>query len=107
MKIQKEINYNRIAAAINYIHDNFKEQPSLDQIADAINLSPFHFQKLFTEWAGTTPKKFLQYVSAENAKKLLKENNASLFEAAYETELSGTSRLHDVYQHRRNDTCGI
>lgn len=97
MSIQDEINYQRIAQAIEYIHQHFRDQPNLDQIARAINLSPFHFQKLFTEWAGTTPKKFLQYVSAEYAKKLLKEQNASLFEAAYETGLSGTSRLHDLF----------
>ncbi len=97
MKTQDEINYDRIAKAIDYIQHNFKEQPTLDQIAAAINLSPFHFQKLFTEWAGTTPKRFLQYVSAEYAKKLLKDNKASLFETAYETGLSGTSRLHDLF----------
>ena len=62
-----------------------------------MHLSPFHFQRLFSDWAGTTPKKFLQYISVEYAKKLLKENQASLFEAAYETGLSGTSRLHDLF----------
>lgn len=97
MSVQDDINYQRIAQAIEYIHEHFREQPTLDQIARAVNLSPFHFQKLFTEWAGTTPKKFLQYVSAVYAKKLLKEHNASLFEAAYETGLSGTSRLHDLF----------
>lgn len=97
MSVQDDINYQRIAQAIEYIQQHFKEQPTLDQIARAVNLSPFHFQKLFTDWAGTTPKKFLQYVSAEYAKKLLKAHNTSLFEAAYETGLSGTSRLHDLF----------
>lgn len=97
MTIQEEINYSRIAEAISYIKENFKEQPSLEQIAEHVNLSPFHFQKMFTDWAGTTPKKFLQYISTEYAKKLLKENQASLFDAAFETGLSGTSRLHDMF----------
>lgn len=94
---QEEINYNRIAGAIEYIKDNFKNQPSLEEIAEKVHLSPFHFQKLFTEWAGTTPKKFLQYISAEYAKKLLKENQTSLSETAFKTGLSGTSRLHDLF----------
>ena len=97
MKLQEEINYNRIAKAIDYIKTNFKEQPGLEEIAAHVNLSPFHFQKLFAEWAGTTPKKFLQYISTAYAKKLLKDHQVTLFEAAYETGLSGTSRLHDLF----------
>src|SRR5690606_9758228 len=56
-----------------------------------------HFQRLFSEWAGTSPKKFLQYISLEYAKNLLKENQASLSETAEATGLSGTSRLHDLF----------
>jgi AraC family transcriptional regulator of adaptative response/methylated-DNA-[protein]-cysteine methyltransferase len=97
MNEQEIINYNRIASAIDYIRQNFKEQPNLDSVAEKVNLSPFHFQRLFTEWAGTTPKKFLQYISIEYAKGLLKENQSTLFDAAYETGLSGTSRLHDLF----------
>ena len=97
MTIQNQINYNRIAEAINYIKMNFKEQPDLDVVAEKVHLSPFHFQRLFTEWAGTSPKKFLQYTSIEYAKKLLKENQVTLFETAYETGLSSTSRLHDLF----------
>jgi AraC family transcriptional regulator of adaptative response/methylated-DNA-[protein]-cysteine methyltransferase len=96
MNTQENIHYSRIAAAIEYIKDNFRQQPSLDEIAKQIHLSPFHFQKLFSEWAGTSPKKFLQYISLEHAKTLLKEN-ATLFDTAYETGLSGTSRLHDLF----------
>ncbi len=94
---QEHINYQRIEAAIHYLHEHFKEQPELHEVAEKINLSPFHFQRLFTEWAGTSPKKFLQYISIEYAKKLLKENQASLFDTAFETGLSGTSRLHDLF----------
>lgn len=97
MNVQENINYNRVAQAIDYIKQNFKEQPSLDELAEVVHLSPFHFQRLFTEWAGTSPKKFLQYISIQHAKSLLKEKQASLFDTAYETGLSGTSRLHDLF----------
>ena len=97
MTTQETINYNRIAEAISYIQKNFKEQPDLDKVAEKIHLSPFHFQRLFTEWAGVSPKKFLQYLSVEYAKNMLKEGQSSLFDAAYETGLSGTGRLHDLF----------
>ena len=97
MKEQNNVNFNRIAEAIDYIQENFKSQPGLDEIAEKVHLSPYHFQRLFTEWAGTSPKKFLQYISVEHAKKMLKENQASLFETAIDTGLSGTSRLHDLF----------
>ena len=97
MNTQETINYDRIAEAINYIKLNFKDQPDLDQVAEKINLSPFHFQRLFTDWAGISPKKFIQYLSLEYAKGILKEKNATLFDTAYETGLSGTGRLHDLF----------
>jgi AraC family transcriptional regulator of adaptative response/methylated-DNA-[protein]-cysteine methyltransferase len=98
MNTQENINYNRIADAIDYIKVNFKDQPNLDEVAEKVHLSPFHFQRLFTEWAGTSPKKFLQYISVEHAKKILNENNkATLSDAAFDTGLSGTSRLHDLF----------
>ena len=97
MKEQSTINYNRIAEAINYLQLNFKTQPNLDEVAEKIHLSPFHFQRLFTEWAGVSPKKFLQYISIEHAKSVLKNKQATLFDAAYETGLSGTGRLHDLF----------
>jgi AraC family transcriptional regulator of adaptative response/methylated-DNA-[protein]-cysteine methyltransferase len=65
MTEQQNINYNRIAEAIEYIKTNFKEQPNLDEVARKVHLSPFHFQRLFSEWAGTSPKKFLQYITIE------------------------------------------
>jgi AraC family transcriptional regulator of adaptative response/methylated-DNA-[protein]-cysteine methyltransferase len=97
MATSAHINYQRIAEAIHYIQTHFKEQPNLEEVARKIHLSPFHFQRLFREWAGTSPKKFLQYTTVEYAKKLLKENQATLFDTAYETGLSGTSRLHDLF----------
>lgn len=97
MKDQESINYHRIAAAIAYIKANFTEQPSLNDIAESVHLSPFHFQRLFTEWAGVSPKKFIQYISIDYAKQLLKSQQASLFETAHQVGLSGTSRLHDLF----------
>lgn len=97
MDSKQQINYNRIAEAIEYIKTNFKDQPNLDEVAEQVHLSPFHFQRLFSEWAGTTPKKFLQYTSIEHAKKLLKDQQATLFDTAFETGLSGTGRLHDLF----------
>jgi AraC family transcriptional regulator of adaptative response/methylated-DNA-[protein]-cysteine methyltransferase len=97
MTEQQNINYRRIAEAIEYIQINFKEQPDLDDVAKKVHLSQFHFQRLFSEWAGTSPKKFLQYTTVEYAKTLLKENQATLFETAHETGLSGTGRLHDLF----------
>lgn len=97
MNEQQQLNYDRIAQAIDFIQANFRDQPSLDDIASNIHLSPFHFQRLFTEWAGTTPKKFLQYISLNHAKKLLKDEQTTLLDTALETGLSGTGRLHDLF----------
>jgi AraC family transcriptional regulator of adaptative response/methylated-DNA-[protein]-cysteine methyltransferase len=90
MKEQENINYNRIAEAIDYIKQNFKTQPDLNDVAEKIHLSPYHFQRMFTDWAGVSPKKFLQYISVEYAKNILKNKESTLFDAAYETGLSGT-----------------
>lgn len=96
METQLDTDYNRIAKAITYLRLHHTEQPSLDQLAEHVNLSPFHFQRMFKEWAGVTPKQFLQYLSIEHAKSILKQQ-ASLFDAAFETGLSGTGRLHDLF----------
>ena len=66
--------YERIEKSIVHLKENFKEQPDLDDVAKQVHLSPFHFQRLFKEWAGVSPKKFLQFISVEYAKKLLKQN---------------------------------
>ncbi|SPL69792.1 bifunctional transcriptional activator/DNA repair enzyme AdaA [Acinetobacter stercoris] len=90
--------FERIAQAIKYIQNNFKDQPNLEDIAKHIHLSPSHFQRLFSEWAGVSPKKFLQYISLEYAKKILKQNqHNSILDATFETGLSSTSRLHDLF----------
>ncbi|MDO6810924.1 methylated-DNA--[protein]-cysteine S-methyltransferase [Zobellia galactanivorans] len=97
MNEQEYINYCRIAEAIDYIQQNFTEQPTLEEIAEKVHLSPFHFQRLFTEWAGVSPKKFLQFISVQHAKSILENSQTTLFETAYKTGLSGTGRLHDLF----------
>jgi AraC family transcriptional regulator of adaptative response/methylated-DNA-[protein]-cysteine methyltransferase len=97
METQQAINYQRIAEAISYLKKKFREQPSLDHAAEQINLSPFYFQRLFKEWAGVTPKQFLDYLTIDHARKILKEQRATLAEAAYASGLSGTGRLHDLF----------
>lgn len=97
METQQQLNFNRIAEAIEYIKLNFKQQPNLEEVAERIHLSPSHFQRLFADWAGVSPKKFLQYISIEHAKKLLKEDQTTLFDASFQTGLSGTGRLHDLF----------
>lgn len=106
MKKQEETNYSRIAEAISFINGNFRTQPALEEIAAKVHVSPFHFQRLFTEWAGVSPKKFLQYITVEHAKKMLKEKQATLFETALETGLSGTGRLHDLFMNIEGMTPG-
>ena len=88
--------YQRIEKAIHYILENQDRQPSLEDIAAAINLSPFHFQRLFSHWAGITPKRFLQIITLERAKELLSQSKP-LLAVSEDIGLSGTARLHDHF----------
>jgi len=97
MNRQEQINYERIARAIQFIGEHFRSQPDLDRIAGQVHMSPFHFQRLFKDWAGVTPKKFLQYTSLEYAKSIIRDPQRSLLDTAMETGLSGTGRLHDLF----------
>ncbi len=97
MNDQEQLNFERIAEAIRYLRQNFTSQPALDHIAEKVHVSPFHFQRLFTQWAGVSPKKFLQYLTVEYAKAILQNKGATVYDAAYETGLSGTGRLHDLF----------
>jgi AraC family transcriptional regulator, regulatory protein of adaptative response / methylated-DNA-[protein]-cysteine methyltransferase len=99
-------NYDKIAEAIEFVSKHAQQQPELETIAAAVHTSPYHFQRLFTEWAGVSPKKFLQYLTVEHAKRLLAEKQNSLFDAAYETGLSGTGRLHDLFVNIEGMTPG-
>lgn len=97
MSAQQILDYQRIAKAIDYIQNHFQLQPNLDEVAEFVGLSPAHFQKMFTDWAGTSPKKFLQFISLNHAKNLLQEEKINLFDTTLETGLSSTSRLHDLF----------
>lgn len=90
-------NYERIAKAIQFLVDNHKQQPSLEMLAEHLDMSIFHLQRLFSEWAGISPKQFQKYINIQQAKKLLKEKQLSLFDTTYEIGLSSTSRLHDLF----------
>jgi AraC family transcriptional regulator, regulatory protein of adaptative response / methylated-DNA-[protein]-cysteine methyltransferase len=90
--------YDRIAHAISFIRDRVDHQPTLQEIAGHVNLSPFHFQRLFCRWAGVTPKRFLQVLTLERAKQLLEESR-SLLEVSDSLGLSSGSRLYDHFVH--------
>ena len=90
------IDYERVARAIDYLRARSTQQPQLDEVAEHVGLSPFHFQRLFTEWAGVSPKRFLQYLTVEHAKSLLAADH-SVMDATFETGLSSPSRLHDLF----------
>lgn len=87
--------YDRIERAIAYLSRDWRRQPSLEEVAEHVGLSGFHFQRLFGRWVGISPKRFLQFLTKEHAKALLAESR-SVMEAAWEAGLSGPSRLHDL-----------
>lgn len=88
--------YARIARAITWLIENAAQQPGLDALAAHLQLSPFHVQRLFSRWAGTTPKRFLQVLTLERGKQLL-DQSRSLLDASLALGLSGSSRLHDHF----------
>lgn len=97
MSEQQLFDFERIATAIEYMYTNFRSQPGLDEVAAQVNMSPFHFQRMFQEWAGVSPKKFSQYLNVNNARNILKDSQLNLFDTATETGLSGTGRLYDLF----------
>jgi AraC family transcriptional regulator, regulatory protein of adaptative response / methylated-DNA-[protein]-cysteine methyltransferase len=88
--------YERIERAIAYIADHVVEQPRLEDVAAHLHLSPYHFQRLFRRWAGTTPKRFLQVMTLERSKQLLNESG-SLLDLTGAVGLSSSSRLHEHF----------
>ncbi|MCC8147268.1 MAG: methylated-DNA--[protein]-cysteine S-methyltransferase [Bacteroidales bacterium] len=106
MRTQRQIDNDRIAAAIDFLIKNYRSQPQLGEVADHVHLSPYHFQRMFHEWVGVTPKQFAQYLSVEHAKKILQETRATLFDVADEIGLSTTSRLHDLFVNIEGMTPG-
>lgn len=92
---QASQDYQRIEHAIRFLEANFREQPELDELAGLVGLSPSHFHRLFSRWVGTTPKRFLQYLTVEYAKERLHQTE-NVLEAAWDTGLSSGGRLHDL-----------
>lgn len=88
--------YHRIEAAIRYIQQTAGSQPGLDEIAEHVGLSKYHFQRLFRRWAGVSPKRYLQFLTVEQAKELLRDS-LSVLDTTFETGLSSPGRLHDLF----------
>jgi AraC family transcriptional regulator of adaptative response/methylated-DNA-[protein]-cysteine methyltransferase len=93
---EKDFNYQRIETAIRYLEENFQRQPELDEVAEKVHLSPFHFQRVFTEWAGISPKRFLQFLTVDFLKDKLSETK-NLIDAAEAAGLSSQSRVYDLF----------
>ena len=93
---QQANDYQRVEQAIRFLEANFRAQPSLDEIARSIHLSKYHFQRLFKRWAGISPTQFLQFLTIKYTKQRLAESQ-SIYDAALEAGLSGSSRLHDLF----------
>lgn len=92
----KLANYYRIEKAIGFLTDNFKEQPDLDAIARKVYMSPYHFQRIFTDWVGISPKKFIQYLTLDYLRNKINETE-NMMDAADLAGLSSQSRVHDLF----------
>ncbi|NUO02150.1 MAG: helix-turn-helix transcriptional regulator, partial [Saprospiraceae bacterium] len=92
----QSIDYYRVEEAIQYLSTHFKNQPDLEEIARQVHLSPHHFQRIFTEWAGVSPKKFMQYLSLEYLRERI-FNTQNLQEAADLVGFSSQSRVYDLF----------
>src|SRR6478672_1296316 len=88
--------YAVVRRAIAYISERWRAQPEIEQIAHAVGVTPDELHHLFRRWAGLTPKAFLQAITLDNARKLLRDS-ASVLDATYEVGLSGPGRLHDLF----------
>lgn len=93
---QRSDDYLRIEQAILYLENHYKDQPELGEVAARIGLSEYHFQRLFTRWAGVSPKRFLQFLTKEGAKDLLNRSE-NLLETTHQVGLSSLGRLHDLF----------
>ena len=97
--------FSRIERIVHLLVENYREQPTLAAMAAHANLSEFHFQRLFSRWAGVSPKKFVQYLTLEHAKQCL-ANADTILDASYASGLSGSSRLHDLFVRHESLTPG-
>ena len=93
---QSADDYRRIEQTILYLENHYKDQPALEEVAAYIGLSEYHFQRLFTRWAGVSPKRFLQFLTKEGAKELL-DRSENLLETTHRVGLSSLGRLHDLF----------
>lgn len=96
MFLQASTDYDLVEKAIHYLEENYQNQPALADVAAHVGLSEFHFQRLFSRWAGISPKRFGQYLTMQHAKQVLAESE-NVLEAAYAAGLSGPGRLHDLF----------
>jgi AraC family transcriptional regulator of adaptative response/methylated-DNA-[protein]-cysteine methyltransferase len=94
--VEPHSDYERVRRIIAFISERWREQPSLEAIADHVGLSTTHVHHLFRRWAGLSPKAFLQALTLDSAKALLSDS-ASVLDATYEVGLSGPARLHDLF----------
>lgn len=96
MATQQELDYQRIQQAIEYLVENFKSQPTLKEVAAQVHLSPHHFQRLFTQWAGVSPKKFLQFLTVDYLKERI-QTSQNIAQLANMAGLSSPSRVYDLF----------
>ena len=94
--LTESADYTLVAQAIRYLGRNFQEQPSLDELAELLHISPFHLQRVFSRWAGISPKRFVQFLTVDYAKARLLDAQ-SVLDAAYDAGLSSPGRLHDLF----------
>ena len=97
--------YHRMAKALEWLAERWRDRPSLEEAAAAVGLSPFHFQRVFSRWAGVSPKTFVAAIAHAEARGLL-EDGSSVLDAALDTGLSGPSRLHDLFIAHESITPG-
>ena len=88
--------YQTISRAITFIRSTLIQQPKLEQIAGSVGMSPYHFQRVFTEWVGMSPKRYQEYLTLGFSKELLQKRH-TLLDVTLNMGLSGTSRLHDLF----------
>jgi AraC family transcriptional regulator of adaptative response/methylated-DNA-[protein]-cysteine methyltransferase len=93
---QASKDYYRIEKALSFLQKSYPDQPKLEDIAKSCGLSPFHFQRVFTRWVGISPKRFLQFLTVEYAKRMLADSR-SILDTTYDSGLSSPSRLHDLF----------
>jgi AraC family transcriptional regulator, regulatory protein of adaptative response / methylated-DNA-[protein]-cysteine methyltransferase len=98
--------YDMVRRSLAFMTENWRDQPSLEAIAEKSGVSPHHMQRVFTRWAGLSPKAFLQAVTIDHARELLRDS-ASILDTAYEVGLSGPGRLHDLFVTHEGMSPGI